>query len=67
MKRSSIITISILILALPFGCAKKDPSTSATATHAADADDRAKKQKKCRRLWDYNLRERLVYERERNR
>jgi len=37
MKRSSSITISILILALPFGCAKKDPSTSATATHAAPA------------------------------
>jgi RND family efflux transporter MFP subunit len=37
MKRSSIITISILILALLFGCAKKDPVASATATQAAPA------------------------------
>jgi len=36
MKRSSIITISFLILALPFGCAKKDPA-AATTTHAAPA------------------------------
>ena len=36
-KRSSIITISILILALPFGCAKKDTGASATTTQAAPA------------------------------
>jgi membrane fusion protein (multidrug efflux system) len=36
MKRSSIITISILILALPFGCAKKE-TAPATSTHAAPA------------------------------
>jgi len=36
MKRSSIITISILILALPFGCAKKEVAP-ATTTHAAPA------------------------------
>jgi len=35
MKRSSIITISFLILALPFGCAKKDPAAATTTTHAA--------------------------------
>lgn len=37
MKRSSIITTSILILALPFGCAKKDTVAAATTTHAAPA------------------------------
>ncbi len=37
MKRSSIITISILTLALPFGCAKKDPVASATTTQEAPA------------------------------
>jgi membrane fusion protein (multidrug efflux system) len=37
MKRSSIITISILILALPFGCAKKDTAARATTTQAAPA------------------------------
>ena len=37
MKRSSIITISILILALPFGCAKKDAGATATTTQAAPA------------------------------
>jgi RND family efflux transporter MFP subunit len=36
MKRSSIITISILILALPFGCAKKE-TAPATTTQAAPA------------------------------
>lgn len=36
MKRSSIITISILILALPFGCAKKE-AAPATTTQAAPA------------------------------
>ena len=35
MKRSSIITISILILALPFGCAKKDTAAAATTTTLA--------------------------------
>ncbi|HXH41034.1 MAG TPA: efflux RND transporter periplasmic adaptor subunit [Thermoanaerobaculia bacterium] len=37
MKRSSIITITILTLALPFGCAKKDAAASATSTQAAPA------------------------------
>ena len=37
MKRSSIITITILTLALPFGCAKKDTAASATTTQAAPA------------------------------
>jgi RND family efflux transporter MFP subunit len=37
MKRSSIITISILFLALPFGCAKKDAAKPATTTQAAPA------------------------------
>jgi membrane fusion protein (multidrug efflux system) len=37
MKRSSIITISILILALPFACAKKDTAAPATTTQAAPA------------------------------
>jgi len=37
MKHSSIITISILILALPFGCAKKETAPPATTTHAAPA------------------------------
>jgi len=34
MKRSSVITISILILALPFGCAKKDTAAAATTTQS---------------------------------
>jgi len=37
MKRSSIITISMLILALPFGCAKKETAAPATTTQAAPA------------------------------
>jgi len=37
MKGLSIITISILTLALPFGCEKKDAAASATSTQAAPA------------------------------
>jgi len=37
MKHSSVITISILTLALPFGCAKKEAAPPATTTHAAPA------------------------------
>ena len=37
MKRSSIITISILTLALPFGCAKSYTAAPATTTQAAPA------------------------------